>query len=180
MAETVVRAHEELAKSNRALFCKAIGLNPKGSKVRKMKRSGRARPGSSSTSPYCQRTGPPFTNSPSDRRRTFERLKASGALQPHATWAELEKALGPGSKKQKKKDAECARLLRSRGDPHQRRRDFLNRLTELGTAFDLKPQPTKAAEAMIAQPHGRIRSKLNDDVQERRKEYRLSASEQCA
>ena len=42
MAETVVRAHEELAKSNRALFCKDIGLNPKGSTVRKMRAIGKS------------------------------------------------------------------------------------------------------------------------------------------
>ena len=149
MAETVVRAHEELTKSNRALFCKDIGLNPKGSKVRKIRAIGKS---SARFKLYLALLPANWTTLYQLTQRTpedLERLKASGALQPHATWAELKKALGSGSKRQKKKDANERVYFDLAPIPHQRRRDFVNRLTELGKVFDVKPQPTKAADALI-------------------------------
>lgn len=178
MAGTVVRADEELTKPNRALFCKGINLNPKGSTRRKMKAIGKA---SARFKLYLSLLPANWTTlyqlalrPPAD----LQRLKESGALHPHATWTELESALGPGSKKQKKKDASARVYFDLAPIAPQRRRDFLDRLTEVGNEFDVKYQPTKAAEAMIATLMAESAPGGTDDVQEAKKGDRLSASDE--
>jgi hypothetical protein len=168
MAETVVRADEELTKANRALFCKGIGLDPKGSTVRKMRAIGKS---SARFKLYLALLPANWTTLWQLTKRTpeeLERLKASGVLHPHATWAELKAELGGGGKK--KKDADLRVYFDLTPIAPHRQRDFLDRLTEVGNEFDVRYQPTKASKAMIARLMAEIVPNGTNDVQEREHE----------
>lgn len=171
MAETVVRADQELTGAALGSFYRAVHRDSKGSTVRKMRLIGQH---SSRFKPYLDLLPAHWTTLWQLARRTpedLERLKASGALHPHATWAELEKALGSGSKRQKKKKDANERIYFDLAPiPHQRRLDFVNRVTELGKEFDIKPQPTRAADALIKRLRKEAVGKKTSDVQERGKE----------
>ena len=79
---------------------------------------------------------------------------ACDALHPPATWSELEEALGNG--REEKRDP-----LRIHYDlnnvPVHRRREFVDRFTELGADFDVTYGATKSCKATI-------KSILNDDA----------------
>ncbi len=169
MAETLVRAEEELTKPNCALFRQDIGLEPKSSKRRMMRAIGKS---SARFKLYLSLLPANWTTLWQLTKRTpeeLERLKASGALHPHATWAELEKALGPGTKKQKKKDANERIYFDLAPIPHQRQLDFVNRLTELGKEYDVKYRATKAADALIKRLRAEAVAKKPSDAHESEK-----------
>src|SRR3954452_21646738 len=94
MAETIVKAVHELKGRPLAMFYDAIGLNPNGSTRSKLIKIGRT---SARFRRHLDRLPNAWTTLyelaqlKSDQ---FERLLASEALHPMATWEELKKVLG--------------------------------------------------------------------------------------
>ena len=94
MADTIVTADQELKGADSAAFYEAIGLHPKGSTVRKFRQIGKA---SSRFKPFLDRLPSTWTTLYQLAQLEvdeFERLMASDAIHPLATWSELEEARG--------------------------------------------------------------------------------------
>jgi hypothetical protein len=150
MATTILQAERELTGGPLTKFYSAVGLDPNSSTVRKLKKIGQVSPRLRlhlARLPNAWTTLYEVAQLKSDE---FERLLASDALHPLATWDELTTALGRGIKKAEDHRGITLPLRFRLGTlPESRRREFVDRLIDLCFDFKVPWQPSKACAATI-------------------------------